>query len=207
VIVPTAAFQVTTLFVAEPATVAAKTAVLPAVTEAVAGDTVTDVTPAPGCGFVGAAVTVIVAVPTLVGSATALAVTIEVPAVAGAVKTPPAVMLPFDACHVTALFVVEPSTDATRVKVPPVWVEAEAGEIVTDDTAGSLGGGVGDELGPATVTTAEADFVGSATLVAVTIPVAAFVGAVYMPEALTEPVVAVHVTASLDVAPCTAAVN
>jgi len=118
-------------------------------------------------------------------------------------------MVPLDACHVTAVFVVDPCTVALKVSVPPVAVEALPGVIVTDVTAGPLGGFVG-LLGldaAATVTTADADFDGSATLVAVTVPVAVLAGAVYIPLAVIVPVVAVHVTAPFVVAPCTAAVN
>lgn len=118
-------------------------------------------------------------------------------------------MLPLDACHVTALFVVEPVTVAANESVPPVAVAALAGVIVTDVTAGPLGGLLG-LLGleaAATVTTADADLVGSATLVAVTVPVVDEEGAVNMPPAVIVPVEAVHVTASFVVLPCTAAVN
>lgn len=86
VIVPSAAFHVTALFVVEPATLAENGSVPPVTDEAVAGETVTDVTAGVDGGlFVGAAVTVIAAEPTLVGSATLDAVTIDVPALAGAV--------------------------------------------------------------------------------------------------------------------------
>jgi hypothetical protein len=115
-------------------------------------------------------------------------------------------MLPLDACHVTDLFVVEPCTVAVNESVPPVEVEAPAGVMVTDVTAGPLGGLLGVEAA-ATVTTADADFVGSATLVAVTVPVAAEAGAVYMPPAVIVPAVALHITASFVVLPCTAALN
>jgi hypothetical protein len=54
--------------------------------------------------------------------------------------------------------------------VPPVIDEAVAGETLMEVT-----GGVVD---PATVITAEADFVGSATLVAVTVILAEVAGAV-----------------------------
>lgn len=57
-----------------------------------------------------------------------------------------------------------------------------------------------------TVTCAEADFVGSATLVAFTVNVPAVLGAVYRPEAEIAPPVAVQVTAEFDV-PLTLAVN
>jgi hypothetical protein len=116
-------------------------------------------------------------------------------------------MLPLDECHVTALSVVDPSTVATNVSLPPVVVDTTLGDTVTDVTAGPLGGGVEPPPAASTVTTADADFVGSATLVAVTRPVPALVGAVYIPFELIAPVVAVHVTASFVVVPCTAAEN
>ena len=57
-----------------------------------------------------------------------------------------------------------------------------------------------------TVTVAEAALVGSARLVAITVSVAALVGAVYKPEALMLPVPAVHVTDVL-LLPFTVALN
>jgi hypothetical protein len=51
---------------------------------------------------------VTVAEPDLVRSALLVAVTTAVPAVDGAVYRPEDVILPSEACHVTALFVVEP---------------------------------------------------------------------------------------------------
>ena len=95
-------------------------------------------------------------------------------------------MLPEEACHVTALSDVEPRTVAVNGIVAPVVVDVLAGEINTELTAGPVGSGVGDTgvgagMGAetaATITTAEADLVGSATLVAVTVPIAARAGAV-----------------------------
>lgn len=76
-----------------------------------------------------------------------------------------------------------------------------AGEIVTDVIPGV-------ETGAAfTVTVAEADFVESATLVAITVAVPALAGAVNRPAAEIEPLDAVHVTAVFVVLPCTVAVN
>jgi hypothetical protein len=88
-------------------------------------------------------------------------------------------MLPEDACHVTALSVVEPTTVAVKEIVPPAVVEVAAGEMETAVTAGPAGGGLGAGVdSEAIVTTADADLVGSATLVAVTVPAAARAGAV-----------------------------
>jgi hypothetical protein len=58
-----------------------------------------------------------------------------------------------------------------------------------------------------TVTVADADFVGSATLVAVTVAAPAFAGAVYNPAAEIVPFEVLHVTAVFVVLPCTIAVN
>jgi hypothetical protein len=79
--VPCSAFQVTAVFEAAPATVAANVVFAPVCSEIADGVTVTLVTP--GLGF--EEVTVISAVPALDESATEVAVTIEVPAVTGAV--------------------------------------------------------------------------------------------------------------------------
>ena len=58
-----------------------------------------------------------------------------------------------------------------------------------------------------TFTTVESDLVGSALLVAVTVSVPAFDGAVYMPEAVIWPNTTFHVTLLLVVEPCTVALN
>ena len=203
---PSAAFHDTALLVVVPLTLAVNGSVPPVTDAAVAGDTVTPVTVGLGDGlFVGAAVTATVAVPTFVGSATLVAVTIDVPAAVGAVYTPAAEMLPVEACHVTARFVVVPLTAAENDSVPPAAVDAFAGVIATEVTPDPLGGLLG--VVDATVTTADADLLGSATLVAVTVPVPADVGAVYTPVAETDPIVAVHCTALLVVVPCTVALN
>jgi hypothetical protein len=62
---------------------------------------------------------------------------------------------------------LEPVTVAVNCFVPPVKIDADAGEIVTETTGGVL-----------TVTVAEADLVVSATLVAFTVYVPAVLGAV-----------------------------
>ena len=76
------------------------------------------------------------------------------PAVAGAVYTPLLEIVPPLADQVTAVFVL-PVIVAVNCCVPPVCSEAEAGLILTETRV--------------TDTVAEADFVLSATLVAVTL--------------------------------------
>jgi hypothetical protein len=83
--------------------------------------------------------------------------------------------------------------------VPLMAAEVEAGETVRAVTAGLVDVVV-------TVTTAEADLVGSATLLAITVAVPGLAGAVYTPEAVMLPRDAVQVTDLLDV-PCTVAVK
>ena len=73
-------------------------------------------------------------------------------------------MLPAAADQVTAALLV-PVTVAENCCVPPVWSDADVGDIET-------------ATGAATVTLAEADLVVSAALVAVTLYVPAVVGAV-----------------------------
>jgi hypothetical protein len=58
-----------------------------------------------------------------------------------------------------------------------------------------------------TLTDADADLVGSAVLVAVTVSVPAVEGAVYIPAAVILPSDAFHVTPLLEVVPCTVALN
>jgi hypothetical protein len=84
-------------------------------------------------------------------------------------------MFPSTALQPTDLSGTVPCTAAVNTSVPPVVVEVDAGETVTDVTVGV---GVGFGGGLVTVTVAEADLVGSATLVAVTESVPAFAGAV-----------------------------
>lgn len=116
-------------------------------------------------------------------------------------------MLPEDVLQMTALSGVVPCTAAEKRTEPPVVVVVLVGEIVIPVTVGP---GADGELGvdaATTVTTADANLVGSATLVAVTVPVVAAAGAVKVPVELIAPNVEVQVTESLVVAPWTAAVN
>ena len=69
--------------------------------------------------------------------------------------------------QVTAVLLL-PVTVAVNCCVAPVWSDAEVGLMLTATTGG----------GEVTVTLAEADFVLSATLVAVTVRVPAVLGAV-----------------------------
>ncbi len=89
------------------------------------------------------------------------------PAVPGAVYSPELEALPAVADQVTAVF-VEPVTVAVNCCVPLVSIDAAVGLIETD-----TGGGA-----DVTVIVAEADFVLSAALVAVTVYVPAVAGAV-----------------------------
>jgi hypothetical protein len=94
-IAPEDAFHVTDLFVTVPCTDAVSCSVPLVMTEAVDGETVTEVT-------TGTA-TVIVAVAVFVVSATLVAVMVAVPEVAGAVNRPAVLMVPDEVVHVTAL--------------------------------------------------------------------------------------------------------
>jgi hypothetical protein len=99
---------------------------------------------------------------------------------------------------------------AVNGNVPPVIEEAVAGLTVTElTTAPGVGGaGLGVEVAAAAIdTVAVADFVGSATLVAIIVPTPPVAGAVKTPEALIVPIVVAQVTASFVVAPWIAAVN
>jgi hypothetical protein len=80
-----------------------------------------------------------------------------VPAVAGAVKRPLDETVPPVADQVTAVL-LEPVTVAVNCCVPLVFSDAEVGEMLTETTVATL-----------TVTVADADFVLSAMLVAVTV--------------------------------------
>lgn len=184
VIEPEDADQVTDLSVTVPCTVAVSCNVAAVRIDPVAGVTVIDVA-------VGA-LTVMVADAVLVGSATLVAVTVAVPAVAPAVNNPAALTVPDDAVHVTVLFVTVPWTFAFSCIVAPVRIDPVAGVTVIDVTVGAL-----------TVIVADAVFVGSATLVAVTVAVPAVAPAVNNPAALTVPEDAVHVTVLLVTVPCT----
>ena len=104
-------------------------------------------------------------------------------------------MVPPVAVHVTAVFEL-PVTVPVNCRVALVCRLAEVGLIVIDTTGGAA----------VTVTVAEAFFVVSAALVAVTVNVPADAGAVYKPPAVMVPPVAVHATA-VFVLPVTVAVN
>lgn len=105
----------------------------------------------------GADVTVTVADADFVPSAALVALTVYVPAVLGAVYSPELDTVPPVALQVTAVFVV-PLTVAVNWCVVPVCSVVVFGLIPTTTGAGAL-----------TVTVAEADFVESAPLVAVTV--------------------------------------
>jgi|KBSMisStandDraft_5_1062788.scaffolds.fasta_scaffold1488991_1 hypothetical protein len=157
--VPSAAFQVTDLFVLVPLTVAVNCAVPPVANEVVAGETLTEL-------MTGAA-TVMVAEADFVASALLVAVTVAVPAVAAAVYAPLVVIVPADAFQLTDLSLTVPATVAVNCCLPLVKIEAVVGEMLTEFTTGAE-----------TVTLDDADFVLSALLVAVTVSVPAFAGAV-----------------------------
>jgi hypothetical protein len=103
-----------------------------------------------------AAVTVAVAEADFVLSATLVAVTVNVPVVLGAVYRPADETVPPLAFQLTAVFVV-PLTAAVNCWFPPGCRKAERGDTDTDTPVVT------------TLTVADADFVLSATLVAVTV--------------------------------------
>jgi hypothetical protein len=144
--VPPVADQVTAVLL-EPVTVALNCFVPPGVSEADVG--LIEIATAVGT------VTVTAADADFVGSAALFAVTVYVPAVLGAVYRPEVDTLPPVAAQVTAVL-LEPLTVAVNCLVPPVVSEAEVG--LTDTETGAI-----------TVIVAEADLVGSAALVAVTL--------------------------------------
>jgi len=128
-----------------------------------------------------------------VESAALVAVTVKVPAVLGAVYKPPVEMVPPVADQFTTVLLL-PVTAAVNCWVAPVESDAEPGESDTATT------------GVLTVTVADADFVESAALVAVTLKVPAALGAVYRPPVETVPLVADQFTAVL-LLPVTVALN
>ena len=95
--------------------------------------------------------------------------------------------MPSNAFQVTEPFDVPPATVALKDRVPPETEVAGAGVTVTPELP--------------TVTVAVADLVGSATLVALMMPVARVAGAVKMPPLVMLPTDAVQVTALLVVVP------
>jgi hypothetical protein len=120
-----------------PCTVAVSCKFAPVKIELVAGATATEFTTGGG-----GAVTVIVAVADFVGSATLVAVTVALPVLAGAVNNPAAEIDPFDAAHVTAVFVVAPCSVAVKGIVPLTAMLAVVGDTRIDVTCtGRAGGG------------------------------------------------------------------
>jgi hypothetical protein len=142
------------------------------------------------------ALTVTVVDAVFVASATLVAVTVIFPAAAGAVSRPFAVIVPPVADQVTDLLATVPCTAAVNCCAAPVRMDGVAGETDIEVTVGA-----------ATVTVALADFVASATLVAVTVTVAAEEGAVSKPAADIVPADAFQVTVLSVTVPFTAAVN
>ena len=104
--------------------------------------------------------------------------------------------VPFAADQVTDVSVAVPFTVAEKVSLPPVCTEVDAGEIAIEVIEGR-----------ARVTVAEADFVLSALLVAVTVTVPAVPPAVKSPAEETAPLEADQVTDLSLTVPCTVAVN
>ena len=185
---PFAALHVTEVSVAVPLTVAAKVALPPVVTDVEAGEIEIEV-------IVGRP-RVTVAEADFVLSALLVAVTVIVPADAPPVKTPAGETDPPDADQVTDLSATLPCTAAVNCCVASVRMFAVVGEIVTAVTVGAL-----------TVTEAEADFVLSARLVAVTVTLPADAGAVRRPPAEIVPAEVDHVMPLLETVPETLAVN
>src|SRR5579862_1920506 len=175
-----------------PETVSVNCLVPPELTVAVVGEMETATDCAGGC-------TVTVEVADLVGSATLVTVTVIVVVLVtdGAVKRPPVEMLPALAVQLAAVLLL-PETVSVNCLVPPELTVAVVGEM---ETATDCAGGC-------TVTVADADLVGSATLVTFTVIVVVLVteGAVKRPVVETLPALAVQLTAVL-VLPVTVSVN
>jgi hypothetical protein len=187
-IVPFAADHVTDVSVMVPFTVAAKVTLPPVLTDVDAGVIEIEVT-------IGKLM-VIFAEADFVLSALLVAVTVVVRAEAPAVNSPAGEIAPFEADQVTDLSVTVPCTVAENCCVASARRFTVAGEIVTEVTVGAF-----------TVTTAEADFVVSATLVAVTVTLPPVAGAVSKPPAVIVPPEADHVMALFETVPVTLAVN
>jgi hypothetical protein len=141
--------------------VALNCSVPPVATDAVVGEMVME--------FTTGVATVIVAVADFVASAALVAVIVAVPAVVDAVKRPLELIVPDEVFQATDLLEVVPWMAAVSCSVAPVTTEAAAGVSEIDETAGAV---------VAIVTLAEADFVGSKTLVAVMVAEPVFAGAV-----------------------------
>ena len=92
----------------------------------------------------------------------------------------------------TEMFEAPPCTVALNGSVPPVTDDAVEGDTVTEVTWPEAA---------ETVTVAVADFVGSATLVAIIVLVPPVAGAVKIPVLEIDPIEAVQVTALFVVVP------
>lgn len=129
-------------------------------------------------------------------SALLVAVMVVVSADGPAVKRPAGEIAPLDADQVTDLSVTVPCTLAVNCCVARARMLTVLGATEIEVTVGAL-----------TVTVAEAVFVLSATLVAVTVTLPAAAGAVSRPALVIVPAEADHVTALLATVPCTVALN
>jgi hypothetical protein len=110
-------------------------------------------------------------------------------------------MLPSAALQVTDLSVTVPWTLAVNCKLPPVLAEVETGDTEMEVTVG-VGAGVA-----VTETVAVANMLESALLVATTVSVPAFAGAVYTPEVEMLPRAARQLTDLSVTVPWTEALN
>jgi hypothetical protein len=153
-------------------------------------------------GRVVCVATEIVAVPDLLVSSLLVAVTVTDPVELGAVNNPLPLTVPPLAVHVTAeMKLPVPCTVALHCDVA-------LGAIVEGLHATDTEEIVGGVVPIATVTVAVPDLLESSRLVAVTVTVAAELGAVSIPLALIEPPLAVHVTIELKLpVPCTVALH
>lgn len=173
---PPEADQMTEVFVV-PLTDAVNCCCLPLSIVRLPGVTVTDISP-------GEPSTVTRAESDLVGSAMLVAVTVAVPAEAGAVNRPVLSIFPADAVQVTRAS-EEFVTSAENCCCPPAVIVTSLGDTITESAAGDVA---------VTVTFADADAFGSATLLAVTVTTCGDGGAVNRPVASTLPAEAVQVT-------------
>jgi hypothetical protein len=173
----------------EPVTVAVNCWLPPWLTTALVGEIATETVPE------GVTVTEAEAEELVFAWLVAVTVTLVAEVTVGAVKSPVPEMVPAVADQVTEVF-LEPVTVALNCWVPPELSVTVVGEMVTETVGG------------VTVTVAEAEELGLAWLVAVTVTVVVEVtlGAVKRPEVEIEPAVADQVTAVL-VEPVTVAVN
>jgi hypothetical protein len=185
---PPDADQVTDLSATLPCTAAVNCCVASVRIFAVVGEMETPVT-------VGA-LTAMDADADFVLSARLVAVTVTFPAVAGAVRRPPAEIVPADVDHVMPLLETVPETLAENCCVAPVAMLAVVGEMVTEFTTGA-----------AMVTTAFAVFVGSARLVTVIVAVPGVDAAVKTPAEVIVPELVDQEMDLFVTVPCTVALN